>query len=115
MAAGTVLVSILRDGRASHGLLRMTSCLLFAAAVLSTAGAQTIEEKAQICSACHGENGIPQDKATPVIAGQHQGYLYLQLRDYKLGTRANDPGMTDLMRATSEVEIAAMAVYLAGR
>ena len=189
----------------------MTSCLFFAAAVLvlslaAAARAQTIEEKAQICSACHGENGIPQDKATPVIAGQHQGYLYLQLRDYKLGTRANEvmapiaqalerdemmalaeyfsnqpwpnlrwppasaeetatalranasigctgchlgeyqgdgtqpriagqskeymaqtmldfrtrarannPGMTDLMRATSEAEIAAMAVYLAGR
>jgi cytochrome c553 len=184
----------------------MTSCVLLAAALLSAAHAQTIEEKAQICSACHGENGIPQDNATPVIAGQHQGYLYLQMRDYKLGTRAseqmapiaqalerdemmalaeffskqpwpslrqpaasteetataqranasvgctgchlgeyqgdgtqpriagqrrkylvqtmldfrtraraNNPGMTDLMRATSEAEIAAMAVYLAGR
>jgi len=24
--------------------------------------AQTIEEKAQLCAACHGENGIPQEK-----------------------------------------------------
>jgi cytochrome c553 len=182
----------------------VTVSLLLALSI--PAHAQTVEEKAQICSACHGENGIPQDKATPVIAGQHQGYLYLQLRDYKLGTRAseqmapiaqalerdemmalaeyfskqpwpslrqpaasaedsataqranasigctgchlgeyqgdgtqprlagqsreylaqsmldfriraraNNPGMTDLMRATSEAEIAAMAVYLAGR
>jgi cytochrome c553 len=110
MAAGTVLVSILRDGRASRGLLRMTSCLFFAAAVLSTARAQTIEEKAQVCSACHGENGIPQDKATPVIAGQHQGYLYLQLRDYKLGTRANEQ-MAPIAQALERDEMMALAEY----
>jgi glucose dehydrogenase len=52
--------------------------------------AQTIEEKAQLCAACHGENGIPQEKTTPVIWGQYQGYLYLELRDYKSGARKND-------------------------
>jgi hypothetical protein len=52
--------------------------------------ANTFEEKAQLCAACHGENGIPPDKSTPVIWGQHQGYLYLQLRDYKRGTRKDD-------------------------
>src|SRR5580704_12570003 len=92
MEADSALVAILRDARATlaRELLRMTSCVLLAAALLSAAHAQTIEEKAQICSACHGENGIPQDNATPVIAGQHQGYLYLQMRDYKLGTRASE-------------------------
>ena len=44
----------------------------------SPAAAQTIEEKAQLCSACHGEAGIPQEKTTPVIWGQNEGYLYLQ-------------------------------------
>ena len=39
------------------------------------AAAQSIEEKAQVCGACHGENGIPTDKSIPVIWGQHQGYL----------------------------------------
>jgi cytochrome c553 len=34
--------------------------------------ANTFEEKAQLCAACHGENGIPPDKSTPVIWGQHQ-------------------------------------------
>ena len=72
--------------------------------------AQSIEEKAQICSACHGENGIPQDNATPVIAGQHQGYLYLQLRDYKLGTRANDV-MVPIAQALERDEMMALAEY----
>ncbi len=34
--------------------------------------------------------GIPIDKDTPVIAGQTQGYLYFQLRDYKSGARKDD-------------------------
>src|SRR5262249_15688073 len=69
-----------RPGGSAGDLLRMT-CLFFVLGVFALpatlARAQTIEEKAQACSACHGENGVPQDKATPVIAGQHQGYLYL--------------------------------------
>ena len=50
---------------------------------------ETVAEKAQLCAACHGENGIPQQKTMPIIWGQGQGYLYLQLRDYKSGARKN--------------------------
>jgi cytochrome c553 len=74
------------------------------------ASAQTIEEKAQVCSACHGENGIPQDKAMPVIAGQHQGYLYLQLRDYKRGTRANEQ-MASIAEALERDDMMALAEH----
>ena len=49
-----------------------------------------IEEKAQLCAACHGEAGIPQEKTTPVIWGQNEGYLYLHLRDFNKGSRKND-------------------------
>ena len=35
---------------------------------LPFARADTLEEKAQMCGACHGENGVPQEKTTPVIA-----------------------------------------------
>src|SRR5260370_7352498 len=55
-----------------------------------SAGAQTVEQKAQLCSACHGDSGVPQQKTTPVIWGQQLGYLYLELRDYKSGARKND-------------------------
>ena len=37
----------------------------------------------------HGEAGIPPDKSWPVIWGQHQGYIYLELRDFKSGARQN--------------------------
>jgi cytochrome c553 len=69
-----------------------SAALLTALSLASTAAlaADPIEEKARICAACHGENGIPQLKTTPVIWGQNEGYLYLQLRDFKSGARKNE-------------------------
>jgi cytochrome c553 len=72
--------------------------------------AQTIEEKAQMCAACHGENGIPQEKTTPVIWGQYQGYLYLELRDYKSGARKHDI-MSPLAETLSRDDLMALALY----
>src|SRR4029078_1183346 len=72
--------------------------------------AQTIEEKAQMCAACHGENGIPQEKTTPVIWGQYQGYLYLELRDYKFGARKHDI-MSPLAETLSRDDMMALALY----
>jgi cytochrome c553 len=79
-------------------------------ALAPCAPAQTIEEKAQICGACHGEDGIPQQKTMPVIWGQQQGYLYLQLRDYKSGARKNDI-MSPLAQSLERDDMMAMALY----
>ena len=87
-----------------------------AAALLGTpllpaaSGAQTIETKAQLCAACHGENGVPQQKTTPVLWGQYQGYTYLQLRDFKSGARKNDI-MSPLAQALERDDMMAMALY----
>ena len=42
-----------------------------------------LAELVPMCLACHGENGVPNYAESPVIDGQHEGYLYIQLRDYK--------------------------------
>ena len=78
----------------------------------SLAQAQSIEEKAAVCASCHGENGIPQDKQFPVIWGQHQGYLYLQLRDFKRGTRKSDV-MTPFVEQMERDDMMALAAYFA--
>jgi cytochrome c553 len=93
-----------------------TSCPLAVIAVLGTAmlqgaaQAETVEEKAQLCAACHGENGIPQQKTMPVISSQHQGYLYLQLRDYKSGARKNAI-MSPLAQTLERDDMMALALY----
>ena len=79
-------------------------------ATLAPALAQTIDEKAQACAGCHGENGVPLQKAMPVIWGQQQGYLYLQLRDFKSGARKNDI-MGPIAQTLERDDMLALAAY----
>ena len=85
---------------------------MVAALVSQPVCAQSIEEKAQLCHACHGENGVPQDRATPIIWGQHQGYTYLQLRDYKRGDRKHDQ-MSPVAETLERDDMMALAEYFA--
>jgi cytochrome c553 len=91
-----------------HMLRLMPAILLIG--LSATARAQSIEEKAQVCGACHGENGIPQDKAFPIIWGQHAGYLYLQLRDFQKGVRRNEV-MQPIAEGLSKDDMMALAEY----
>ena len=82
------------------------------AASAFAAHAQTIEEKAQICAACHGDNGMPQQQAfpMPVIWGQQLGYLFFQLRDFKSGARKNEQ-MSPIAEALEHDDLMALAQY----
>ncbi|MEX2167276.1 MAG: cytochrome c4 [Methyloceanibacter sp.] len=90
---------------------------LFAAALLTSGSAHAqdapgIEEKVKLCATCHGEQGIPINKQTPVIWGQDEGYLYLQLRDFKSGSRKNDL-MGPLAATLEKDDMLALAAYFA--
>jgi cytochrome c553 len=76
------------------------------------AHAQTIEEKAQSCAGCHGENGTPQQKDFPVIWGQQLGYLYIQLRDFKNGARKNEQ-MVPIVEALDKEDLLPLAQHFA--
>ncbi len=98
-----------RDGfRFAQPILQ--GCIVAALAAAPLAAAQPIEGKVQTCGACHGENGIPPDKSWPVIWGQHQGYLYLQLRDFKSGARKSDV-MGPIAQALERDDMLAVALY----
>jgi cytochrome c553 len=84
------------------------------AALAPALRAQTIDEQATLCAACHGEKGVPQQPSTPIIWGQNQGYLYLQLRDYQRGARKNEQ-MSPLAAALTREEMMALAEYFAQR
>lgn len=75
--------------------------------------ADDIADKIQLCSGCHGENGIPQEKTTPIIWGQNQGYLYVELRDFKAGARKSDP-MSGIAAGLSKDDIKALAAHFSG-
>src|SRR5215813_10041330 len=74
------------------------------------APAQSVDDLAASCAGCHGENGVPQQPNMPVIWGQQQGYLYLQLRDFKSGARKNDV-MSSIAQALERADMQALALY----
>eukprot|EP01037_Dinobryon_pediforme_P011112 gene11112-11193_t len=94
-------------------MLRLGFALIFISMSLS-AHADTIENKAQICSGCHGEQGVPQEKTTPIIWGQNVGYLYLQLRDLQKGARKNEI-MSAIAADLSKDDALALAEYFSGK
>ncbi len=92
---------------------RFVAVIVIALAVLPCAAlADSIEEKAQICTACHGEDGVPPQQVipVPVIWGQNLGYLFFQLRDFKYGARKNDQ-MTPIAEGLEREDLMALAQY----
>jgi cytochrome c553 len=75
-----------------------------------SSSAQSIEEKTQICAGCHGADGRPIDKTIPTIWGQQQGYLYIQLRDFKRGDRKSEI-MQPIASAFERDDMLAIADY----
>jgi cytochrome c553 len=80
----------------------------------AAAHAQNIEDKAKICAACHGENGVPvqQSSPVPVIWGQYAGYLFFELRDFKSGARKDDL-MSPIAQGLNQADLLPLAEYFA--
>jgi len=80
----------------------------------TAAWAETIEDKAALCGVCHGEKGVAADHWIPIIWGQNEGYLYLQLRDFQKGARKDDR-MTTIAQGLSKEDALALAAYFAAK
>lgn len=73
-----------------------------------------LAELVPMCLACHGENGVPNYAESPVIDGQHEGYLYIQLRDYKNGARKHEV-MNEIVKDLSRQDMRELAAFFAKR
>ena len=65
------------------------------------------------CTGCHLDH-FQGDGTVPRLAGLGRDYLAKQMTDFRSRARGNNPGMSDLMRATAPDDLAALAEYLAG-
>ena len=65
------------------------------------------------CTGCHLDH-FQGDGTVPRLAGMSRDYLAKQMADFRSRARGNNPGMSDLMLATSPDDFAALAEYLAG-
>jgi len=65
------------------------------------------------CTSCHLEQ-FQGASTVPRLAGQSEEYLAKTMADFRTRARGNNPGMTDLMLATSPDDLSALAQFLAG-
>src|SRR5258708_33502246 len=65
------------------------------------------------CTGCHLDH-FQGDGTVPRLAGLRRAYLTKTMTDFRSRARGNNPGMSDLMLATSPDDLAALAEYLAG-
>lgn len=66
----------------------------------------------EVCSACHGTNGLSETNKIPSLAGQTPYAIYKQLHDYRTGARSNDQ-MTDVARKLAVGDLASIAAFYA--
>jgi len=64
----------------------------------------------ELCSSCHGADGVAILPIYPVLAGQHADYIEQALREYKAGTR-KDPVMGTFAGQLRDEDIHAVAQY----
>jgi cytochrome c553 len=68
----------------------------------------------EVCSACHGEQGVSVSPQYPNLAGQSGAAIYKQLSDYRSGSRTNQV-MTDIAKSLDEATLADVAAYYAAQ
>ncbi|MGI4813966.1 MAG: c-type cytochrome [Janthinobacterium lividum] len=66
------------------------------------------------CAACHGPTGAGIPVQYPRIGGQWQDYTATELTAFQTGTRMNSEPMHQIASRLSDVEIKAVADYIAG-
>lgn len=71
-------------------------------------------KKAEVCVACHGQNGNSASPQFPILAGQTARYLYLQLRDFKEGRR-EEPLMKPIIEGLSRQDMFDLAAFFAAQ
>jgi cytochrome c553 len=68
------------------------------------------------CASCHGPQGKGIPTQFPRLAGQHSDYVYAQLNNFRVGTRANDAAkmMRSIAAKMTDGDMKAVASYIQG-
>ena len=93
------------------------ACVVVFALLPAIAAAQSGDpvrgkEISAVCAACHGAEGHSVSPDFPNLAGQHEGYLYRALLDYKLENRKN-PIMAGQIANLSRADMRDLAAWFA--
>jgi cytochrome c553 len=62
------------------------------------------QAKSELCSGCHGLDGNSPTAEFPSLAGQYEGYIVKQVRDFQSGVRANNETMAGMAAMVASVQ-----------
>jgi cytochrome c553 len=92
--------------------MRKTIAALAFALIASSVRAETIEERAVPCFACHGEHGQSETENTPSLGGQQAPYALIQLFMFREKLRVFEP-MNEMAKPLSDDDLRAFSDFIA--
>jgi len=69
-----------------------------------------VPQAAQLCTSCHGQDGVGITPQYPTLAGQHPDYIVRALQEYKKGGRKN-PIMSAMAAQVKDEDMEVIADY----
>ena len=90
--------------------ITLIATMMLTTGLASAADPAAGKEKAAVCAACHGTDGISLNDLWPNLAGQKEGYLKKQITAFRAGTR-QDPNMQPMVANLTDADIDNLAAY----
>jgi cytochrome c553 len=91
-------------------MLKTIAALAFVL-IASTVKAETIEQRAVACFACHGEHGQSETENTPSLGGQQPAYALIQLFMFREKLRSFEP-MNEMVKAFTDDDLRAFSEFI---
>src|SRR5580692_2293648 len=92
--------------------MRKTFAFLALIALVSPLNAETIQERAVTCFACHGEHGQSETENIPSLGGQQAPYALIQLFMFREKLRTFEP-MNDMTKAFTDDDLRGFSDFIA--
>src|SRR6201981_2072117 len=93
--------------------MKTTTIVSLALALLaSSVSAETIEERAATCFACHGEHGTSETENTPSLGAQQAPYALIQLFMFREKLRTFDP-MNEVAKSMTDDDLRNFSDFIA--
>jgi cytochrome c553 len=92
--------------------MRSVVAVLTFVLLASSANAETIEERAAPCLACHGERGLSETENTPSLGAQQPPYALIQLFMFREKLRAFEP-MNEMAKGFTDDDLRLFSEFIA--
>jgi cytochrome c553 len=93
-------------------MYKTIAAVLAFASIAVSANAETIQERAAPCFACHGEHGTSETENTPSLGGQQAPYALIQLFMFREKLRTFEP-MNEMAKSMTDDDLHTFSDFIA--